>query len=228
MTLWVGVNYRYSRPSLIWVLVVEISSTLEAVLMNLELCQKRPFAGERSFRFKDSNTLLVTLKKLKKRREYLIDLAAIDPNDKTRFVFAKKPLIAFIIFFNISLVFYLTPLLSMLKLPNPDWYVSGSVILSLISLIVFISMTRLERFFISRHSKIPLLQFYNGLPNKKDFKKFTQYIQAQSKKRFEHLNLDLQQQYAGELKTLRRVHDEGAITVYQYEKAKKKLLKMSG
>ncbi len=195
--------------------------------MNLELSQKRPFAGERRFRFKDHNTLLVTLKKLKKRREYLIDLAALDPNAKSRFVFAKKPLIAFFVFFNISLILYLTPVLSILKLPNPDWYISASVILTLISLIIFISMTRLERFFISRHSKTPLLQFYNGLPNKNDFKKFIQHIQTQSQKRFEHLNMNLQQQYAGELKTLRRVFEEGAISSHQYEKAKKKLLKMS-
>jgi len=195
--------------------------------MNLQLSQKRPFAGERIFQFKDKNTVLVTFKNLKHRKEYLIDLAALNPKDSSHFVFAKKPLVAFIIMLNVSMVLYLTPIMDLLNLIYKDWIVSGSVILTLFSFILFISFTRVERVFKSRHSNVPLLRFYNGLPNKKEFKKFIEYIQTESKNRFEKLNLDLQKQRAGELKTIRRVLDEGALTQAQYEKAKKMLLALS-
>jgi len=196
--------------------------------MNLELNQKRSFAGERQFRFKDQNTVLVTLKNLKNRKEYLIDLAAIDHKDHRHFVFAKKLLMVFVVFLSASLILYFTPLIELLKLPYKDWFVSVFVILTLISFILFISFTRIERVFKSRHAKVPLLIFYNGLPNSKEFKSFIEKIKAISKKRFEKLNLDLQQQYAGELKTIRRVMDEGVISQSDYERAKNKLLNKSG
>ena len=195
--------------------------------MNLELNQKRSFAGERQFRFKDQNTVLVTLKNLKNRKEYLIDLAAIDHKDSRHFVFAKKLLMVFVIFLSLSFIMYFSPLIELLELPYKDWFISASVILSLISFILFISFTRMERVFKSRHAKVPLLSFYNGLPNNKEFKNFIEQIRAISKKRFEKLNLDLQQQYAGELKTIRRVLDEGVITQSYYDRAKNKLLNQS-
>jgi len=37
----------------------------------------------------------------------------------------------------------------------------------------------------------------------------------------------LKQQRAGELKTIRRVHEQGGITAHQYEKTKNKLLNLS-
>lgn len=195
--------------------------------MMLELKQKKLFSGERHFSFKDKSTVHVILKSLNKHKEYLIDLAALDPKYRRKFVFAKKSLISFILFFSIGLIFYFSPALSYLELGNTDWFLSAAVVLCLISLILFLAFTRYERVFVSRHSKTPLIRFYNGLPNKEEFKQFTQFIQSESELRFEKLNLDLQQQRAGELKTIRRMFDEGLMTLSQYDRAKKKLLKLS-
>lgn len=195
--------------------------------MKFELNQKKSFAAERLFRFKDKNTLLVILKNLKNHKEYLIDIAALDPISRSHFVFAIKSLISLILFLNLSLIFYATPALDFLNSTYQDWALSGVVIIALISFILFTIFTRYERVFVSRESKVPLVYFYNGLPNKKEFKKFTQYIETESQQRFEKLALDTQKQRAGEMKTIRRVFDEGVITTSQYEKAKAKLLKLS-
>lgn len=195
--------------------------------MKFELNQKKSFSAERLFRFKDKNTLLVILKNLKSHKEYLIDIAALDPKSRSHFIFAIKPLVSLIIFLNLSLLLYLTPVFDFLNSTYKNWAISSAVICTLISFILFIIFTRHERVFVSRESKVPLIYFYNGLPNKKEFKKFTQYIEKESQKRFEKLALGTQQQRAGEMKTIRRVFDEGIITPSQYENAKAKLLKLS-
>lgn len=195
--------------------------------MKLELKQKKLLAGERQFRFKDKTTLNVISKTLKTHKEYLIDVVALDPKIKSHFIFAKKPLVSFIIFANLSLIFYLTTALDFLPLTYKDWSVAAAIILTLISLIAFMVFTRHDRVFIARHSKVPLVRFYNGLPSKKEFKKFIQAIQAESQQRFEHLKLNLQQQRAGELKTIRRVQKQGGLTANQYNRAKNKLLNLS-
>ncbi len=87
--------------------------------------------------------------------------------------------------------------------------------------------TRHDKVFVSRHSKVPLVRFYNGLPNKKVFKQFIKVVQTEGQRRFEHLKLNLQQQRAGELKTIRRVLEQGGITAKQYDHAKNKLLNLS-
>ena len=195
--------------------------------MKLELKQKKLFAGDRQFRFKDKTTLNVVSKTLKTHKEYLIDVVALDPKIKSHFIFAKKPLAGFIIFANLSLIFYLTTVLDFLPLTYKDWSVAIATILTLVSLIAFMVFTRHDRVFVARHSKVPLVRFYNGLPSKKEFKKFIQAIQTQSQQRFDHLKLNLQQQRAGELKTIRRVQEQGGLTASQYDRAKNKLLTLS-
>ncbi len=196
--------------------------------MKLELKQNKWFAGERQFRFKDKTTLNIISKTLKNHKEYLIDIVALDPKIKSHFIFAKRPLISFIVFVNISLIFYLTPVLDTLPAAYKGWLIAAAIILTLVSLIVFMVYTRHDRVFVSRHSKVPLVCFYNGLPDKKSFKLFIQTVQTESQRRFDHLKLNLQQQSAGELKTIRRVLEQGGITARQYDRAKNKLLNLSG
>ncbi len=195
--------------------------------MKLELKQQKLFAGERQFRFKDKTTLNIISRTLKTHKEYLIDIVALDPKIRSHFIFAKKPLISFIIFVNVSLIFYLTPVLDSFPAAYKNWAIAAAIILTLISLITFMVFTRHDRVFVSRHSKVPLVQFYNGLPNKKEFKQFIQTVQTESQRRFDHLGLNLQQQRAGELKTIRRVQEQGELTTSQYERAKNKLLNLS-
>jgi len=195
--------------------------------MKLELKQKKLFAGERQFRFKDKTTLNVISKTLKTHQEYLIDIVALDPKTRSHFIFAIKPLISFIIFANLSLIFYLTPALDFFQASYQNWGIAAAIILTLISLITFMAFTRYDRVFISRHTKVPLIRFYNGLPNKKEFKYFIKFIQLESQRRFEHLGLNLQQQRAGELKTIRRIQEQGGVSISQYKRAKNKLLKLS-
>ncbi len=195
--------------------------------MKLELKQNKWFAGERQFRFKDKTTLNIISRTLKTHKEYLIDIVALDPKIKSHFIFAKRPLISFIVFVNISLIFYLTSALDSLPAAYKSWLIAAAIISTLVSLIIFMVFTRHDRVFVSRHSKVPLIHFYNGLPNKKIFKQFIKFVQAESQQRFDHLKLNLQQQCAGELKTIRRVLEQGIITTRQYDRAKNKLLNLS-
>ncbi len=195
--------------------------------MKLELKQKKLFSGERYFLFKDNTTLNVVSKGLKNYKEYVIDVVVLDPKIRGNFIFAIKSLVSFIIFLNLSLILYLTPTLDFLILENKIGYLAVSTILTLISLIIFLMLTQYERIFVARHTKVPLVRFYNGLPNKKEFKQFIAAIQKQSQKRFDSLGLELQKQRAGELKTIRRIHEQGGISGSEYDAAKEKLLKFS-
>lgn len=195
--------------------------------MKLELKQKKTFSGERHFTFKDNTTLNIVNKTLKNHKEYAIDIVALDTKLRSNFIFAIKPLIGFVIFLNLSLVLYLTPNLDYLVVEYKSLFVFAAIILSLIFLILFLVFTQYERIFVARHTKLPLVRFYNGLPNKKEFKQFIAVIQEQNQQRFNFLDLNLQQQCAGELKTIRRIHEQGGISVSEYEAAKEKLLKFA-
>lgn len=194
--------------------------------MKFELNQKKAFAAERQFSFKDKNTLLIILKNLKNHKEYLVDLAALDPKSRSHFVFAFKSLISFIIFLNLSLMFHLTSVLDFLHSTYQAWAISGAIIFTLISFISFIAFTRYELVFVSRESKVPLVSFYNSFLNNKKLKAFTDHIAKESQRRFEQLALGTRQQRVGEMKTIRRILDDGIITPSQYENAKAKLLKL--
>lgn len=195
--------------------------------MKFELNQKKKLGVERIFRFKDKNTLLAIIKNSKNRKEYLMDLAALDPKIRSNTIIAFKPLISFCIFLLISFILFATPIIDLI----PDAYqmllLSVAITFAVVSFIFFILLSRRERIFVSRISKAPILYFYNGLPNKKEFKNFIQYIKDESQARFEKLKLDAEKQRAGEMRTIRRVFDEGVLSNSQYEKAKATLLKLA-
>ena len=195
-------------------------------MMKLELKQKKLFTGERYFLFKD-NTLNIVNKSLKKYKEYMIDVVALDPKIRGNFIFAIKSFALFIIFLNVSLILYLTPSLDFLVAENKTEFLATTIAIALISLVVFLILTQYERIFVARHTKVPLVRFYNGLPNKKEFKDFIETIQQQAQQRFDALALDLQKQRAGELKTIRRVHEQGGLSAAEYTAAKETLLKFS-
>ena len=79
--------------------------------MKFELNQKKKFGAERIFRFRDKNTLLVIIKNSKNRKEYLIDIAAIDPKKRSNTIVAFKPLISFGIFLCVSFILLATPII---------------------------------------------------------------------------------------------------------------------
>jgi len=195
--------------------------------MKFELNQKKKLGVERIFRFKDKNTLLVIIKNSKNRKEYLMDLAALDPKSRSNTIIAFTPLISFCIFLLISFIFFATPAIDLIPNAYHMLLLSVTATLTVVSFIFFIILSRREHIFVSRVSKAPILYFYNGLPNKKEFKNFIQYIKDESQARFEKLKLDAEKQRAGEMRTIRRVFDEGVLTNSQYEKAKATLLKLA-
>ena len=200
--------------------------------MKLELKQKKLFAGERTFLLRDNVTISVTNKSLKRNEEFSIDVVALDPKIRGKFSLALKSLITLVIFLTINFAFWLTPLLdnilsSVSLAHTKSWVLSATSIAALCSLIIFLVLTRYERVFVTRHTKVPIVKFYYGLPNKKEFKKFLQAIQKQGELRSKSLGLSLQNQRAGELKTLRRVYESGAISADEYDVAKNKLLSSS-
>jgi len=200
--------------------------------MNLELKQKKLFAGERLFLLKDNVTLVVINKSLKQSQEIMMDVVAFDPKSLGQFTLAKKSLISFLFFLSISLILYLTPLfdtaLEMLSLMSfKSLLISATSIVTLISFIFFLVLTRYECIFVARHSRVPLAIFFHGLPNKKEFKHFIQTIKKKSEQRFISLGLSLQKQRAGELKTLRRIYEKGGMDAAQYDVAKQALLQFS-
>lgn len=195
--------------------------------MKFELNQKKKFGVERIFRFKDKYTLLVIIKNSKERKEYLLDLMAIDPGRHLQTIFAFKSLLSCIFFLGASAAIYFTHVFAVFNLPYQAWVLTALAVLVVISFMFFILLSRRDYIFVSRETKTPLVYFYNNFPSKKEFKLFTQYIQKESQLRFEKLKLDEQKVRAGEMKTIRRVFDEGVLSRSEYEKAKAQLLSMS-
>jgi len=193
--------------------------------MSLELKQTKIFSPEYHFCFKDKYTLRVIQKLLNNHKEFMLDLAVIEPELHRRFIWAKKSLSSFILLAMISL-YSVTPG----NFFNTDFshsFVWLVLLLSIISFVFVIIFSGYQKYFVSREAKVPLVVFYNNVPDKKTFNAFIYYLLQQSSQRFKKLNLSLQMIRAGELKTLRRLLDGRFISQQQYEQAKKKLLTMA-
>lgn len=198
--------------------------------MGQTLKQKKWLAGERCFTLKDHNTLVVEIKRLKKRASYALDIAVLKPKPKHHFALAKKSMLAMFVSIVLAYVLLYIPLIDQMpaliqQQLNRDWLLSSFIIIGLVSFILFLTFTQYERVFVARHTQLPLVRMFNGLPDKQTFAAFTDSLHQQSQKRFDSLELSGQKQRAGELKTIRRLVDAGVLSQAQYNHAKKKLLK---
>ncbi len=80
-----------------------------------------------------------------------------------------------------------------------------------------------QQVFYTRHSNIPLVTLHLGVPNKNEFQNFVSLLEEQIKALQQEFNLTRDQELAGELRTLRRLTNDGIISLHEYENSKEVL-----
>lgn len=190
--------------------------------------QNKRFLGLRTFEFIDDNTIKIKHKNWRHQLIYMIDVVALSEKCHHRFLYSKRALTTFIVLFVLSIITYFSPLVELIDLSI--WYslmTSVFFAFTVVMLIALLSSIRHERIFRLQNSKIPVIWLFSGEPNARACKTFIDYIKQRIRYRREFLNLTPQQYSAGELKTLRRLVEDKIIPTKEYERAKKKLLKLS-
>ena len=80
-----------------------------------------------------------------------------------------------------------------------------------------------KQVFYSRHSNVPLVTLRLGSPNKTEFKKFVNQLEEQIETLRNEYKLTRDQELAGEMRTLRRLTNDGIISLDEYESSKEVL-----
>lgn len=192
------------------------------------LDQNKIYLGYRRFEFRDNNTLEIEHKNWRHHLKYMIDVVALSDKCGHRVAFSRRAILLFILLLTLTLLLFI--LQGINALADITAIKIGSYVfiaLCVAALGIIIYTTRHERVFKTRHSKVPVIWFYNNLPDKNTCQNFIQYMQERIQTRSEFLGLNEQQQSAGELKTLRRLFENNVIKEEEYESAKKKLLTLS-
>ena len=107
---------------------------------------------------------------------------------------------------------------------------TSAVLVSVIGVLVVLMLAYLswqkgsrKQVFYSRHSNVPLVTFQLGMPSKKELQKFVSHLEEQIEALKNEFNLTRDQELAGEMRTLRRLTNDGIISLDEYENSKEVL-----
>lgn len=198
---------------------------------NKDLLAQREFlSGERRFEIKDGRYLFVVINKLKKNTAYQLDLVALKPKSIIRINIAWSWLLAAAVIILISYTaLEILPQYIDVNLENYAFPIRlGSASLAVIFLILFVVTSCRERVFVASNTNFPLVRLLIGKPNRKAYNTFLRHLENRIKALSEHLQLNNQQQLAGELRMIRRLSKIGVISEKEYKRFKSKLMKLSG
>ena len=194
------------------------------------LTQQGLFSDERLFEIKDGRYLFVDITRLKRNKNYQLDLIALEPKSKLHISIAWRWLVAAIaVVLTAYLVLELLPQLFDFSLENYALPITlGSASLAFLFLILFVVTTCRERVFVASNTNFPLVRLLIGKPNRKDYQAFLNHLENRIQTLTEHLQLDEQQRIAGELRMMRRLTKHNVLSEKEYERYKSKLMKLSG
>ena len=193
--------------------------------VTIELEQAGRFGRRREIQLLDNRELRIVEEQKRRRKEYSIDLLALDNRHRRKFHIAWPWLLAAVA------VLVLTALAWSLITEHVEIYTSLYLILTVVvggmltagALYMFWISSSRRKYFISRHARIPLLELEVGKPSGKEVKKFIDYIENRIGSLFEHFDLSRDQQLSGEMRMLRRLVDKKILTEADYNRAKSKL-----
>ena len=193
------------------------------------LTQQGLFSDQRRFEIKDGRYLFVDINKLKRNKKYQLDLVALEPKSKLRISIAWPWLVAAImVVLSAYFVLELMPRFIDVSLDNYALPIMlGSASLTFLFLILFVVTTCRERVFVASNTNFPLVRLLIGKPDRKAYQAFLSHLESRIKTLSEHLQLDEQQQIAGELRMMRRLTKNDVLSEKEYERFKSKLMKLS-
>ncbi|MCW9024201.1 MAG: hypothetical protein OQK73_05920 [Gammaproteobacteria bacterium] len=195
-----------------------------------KLFQKRLFNSEREFKLSKQRLLKIRIRSFRGRSSrYCIDLLALDPTGKRQIHFAWSWLIAAGIVGGLA--FVLGVLQGWLEDTTLQQGLQALAALGAISTIAllffFFTRSSFERVYTAYYSDIPLVRLLNNLPDKEQFKQFTEQLESLITQLHEHHNMSVETQLAGEMKMLRRLVKEKIVSTDVYEKAKNELFRVT-
>lgn len=168
--------------------------------------------------------LRVERKGKRAKSQYVIDVLALDKASERKTNLGWKWFVAGVMV--MLLAFAVSNLVPMLK--NSMAY-QGMVYVAAIGLGIgcfFMAWkaTHKKQVFRSCKAKVPLIELAVNKPSKKEFSAFVSKLEACINTAHQKMNIAADKQLTGEMKTLRRLADEGVLARSDYETAKSFLL----
>jgi len=194
--------------------------------INASLEQQGKLGYKKEIEIHDGQELLVKFLAGKQKKSYRVHLLALAKKGKSKFHIAW-PWFWCAVLSVVALGIYMlvkqfvTIDQGIVELGIIFGCVAG-IILGLVMLALKFS---LKRVYFSRIAKVPLLDFEINKPNRRSYKSFIEKLDHNIAQMQEAYSLKADQQLAGELRTIRRLAQEGFVTQAAYDKAKGKLFK---
>ncbi|MFV1982737.1 MAG: hypothetical protein ACC657_04290 [Thiohalomonadales bacterium] len=191
-----------------------------------KLHQNKLFYGKNNFEIKPGKYISVEQSKTRKKIKFCIDLMTLSPDSRIQTNLAWHWLVAIMISLLAIVIFLSIPQLISDKI-IPDY--KKYIIIILVSLfifftILFIFFSNRKCIFRTRHAKLPIIEILISNPNKNSCNSFIDGLENEIIITTENRKLNKKQQRAGELKTLRRLSEQGVISKNEYEESKNILL----
>lgn len=196
----------------------------EMVLMLTQLGMQQE---ERRFQLRNNRELKITSTKARQKKEYTVSLLALEKKGQHVFRVGWKWLLLAIASVVCMVVFLEAQ--KHLQLNIEAYVVHVMIVFSLLAMLFLLRLIKSisnNYIYYSQYSHIPLVEVMVGKPNKEEFQSFITRLENRIKELNEFMELSLDKQAAGELKTVRRLTEEGVLDSKYYESAKKRLLRL--
>lgn len=198
--------------------------------VNANLRQQGSYGQQREFQIVNNRNIRIAIgnKSKNKNKVFSVPILALAEKRKSRlhiawawFWVAISGVVAFPVYFQLKALLAL------------QTHGMEFAILSVLAMVVIIGFAMLalnfsrKRVFTTVYSRVPLFDILIGKPDQRSYREFINTLEGYVQKTHREWNLKVHQQIAGEMRTLRRLANEGIIPQKVYEKAKDKLLAIS-
>jgi hypothetical protein len=168
--------------------------------------------------------LRIVRKGKRAKSQYSIDVLALDEISQRKMYLGWKWFLAGVVI--IVLAFLAPQFVVILKnsmLYQALVYVAGAGLGAACFYMAW-KVTNKKQIFNSRKAKVPLVELVVNKPSKKEFSAFVKRVESCINAAHQKLNIAADKQLTGEMKTLRRLADQGVLSRSEYETAKSFLL----
>ncbi len=191
-----------------------------------KLHQNKLFYGKSDFKIKSGSHISIEQFRTTKKIKFDIDLMALSPDSRIQVNLAWHWMIAMLIsIFAIVIVMVVSQFISdKIILEYTQYFTAALVLLFFVFTILFLVFSNRKRIFMTRHANCPIIEILISNPNKNSYTDFIDGLENEIIIAAEKRQLNQKQQRAGELKTLRRLSQQGVISQNDYEESKHTLL----
>lgn len=196
-------------------------------LSNARLIQSSRVRGEkRGFEIYNNKFMrIANSSSMGKNRSYHLNLALLEPKPVRHIHISWLWLVIFLFMSGTSFVVS-DQLTGGQNMENQLPYVIILGVLSLTSFVLFVVKSHNSTEFRSRFSKTPLVTLLQNNPGRKEFRQFIETLSKHAAITIQKSGIDDTRMATIELSEIRRLKDDGILTEKDYERAKKKIMKL--